>query len=233
VVSAADTGSIASLASPASMTRWLVLAVAAERAVELLVSSRNARRLRRRGAVEAGRGHYPAMVAFHAALLVACAAEPALLPGPWPAPVALSAGAAVLLAQGLRWWAVATLGGRWTTRVLVLPGAPPVRSGPYRWLRHPNYLAVAVEVLCLPLATGAWRTALVATVLDAVLLRVRIRAEERALGEGFWRAFERAGGAGAGQGTRDTAGHGTRGTGDEKPGSGPGAGPETASRELR
>jgi methyltransferase len=183
----------------ASMARWLVLAVLAERAVELLVSSRNARRLRSQGAVEAGRGHYPAMVAFHAALLLACVAEPALLPGPWPAPAALSAGAAVLLAQGLRWWAVATLGGRWTTRVLVLPGAPPVRSGPYRWLRHPNYLAVAVEVLALPLATGAWRTALVATALDAVLLRVRIRAEERALGEGFWQPLERAaepGGAG-------------------------------------
>ena len=174
--------------SAAALGRGLLLAVVAERAVELGVSGRNARRLLARGAVEAGRGHYPAMVAFHAALLLACAAEPALLPGRWPPAAAWGAAAAVLLAQGLRWWVVASLGGRWTTRVLVLPGAPPVRSGPYRWLRHPNYLAVAVEVLALPLATGAWRTALAATALDALLLRVRIRAEERALGPGFWGA---------------------------------------------
>jgi methyltransferase len=170
------------------LARGLLVAVAAERAVELLLSGRNARRLRRRGAIEAGRGHYPAMVAFHAALLAACAAEPALLPGPWPPWAAWGAAAGVLAAQGLRWWAVASLRERWTTRVLVLPGAPPVRSGPYRWLRHPNYLAVAAEVACLPLATGAWRTALAAAALDAWLLRVRIRAEERALGPGFWEA---------------------------------------------
>jgi len=170
------------------MGRGLLLAVAAERAVELLVSGRNARRLLARGAVEAGRGHYPALVAFHASLLAACAVEPALLPGPWPAVAAWGAAAAVLGAQALRWWVVTTLGGRWTTRVLVLPGAPPIRSGPYRWLRHPNYLAVAVEVLALPLATGAWRTAIAATALDALLLRVRIREEQRALGPGFFGA---------------------------------------------
>ena len=122
------------------------------------------------------------MVGFHAALLVACIGEPALRPGPWPAPVAIPAAVAVLLAEGLRWWAVASLGGRWTTRVLVLPGVPPVRSGPYRWLRHPNYLAVIVELAALPLAVGAWRTAAVATVVNAVLLGVRIRAEEGAMG---------------------------------------------------
>jgi methyltransferase len=171
------------------VARGLLLAVAAERVAELAVSGRNARRLLARGAVEAGRGHYPAMVAFHVALLLACFAEPALLPGRWPVSATWTAAALVLLAQGLRWWVVATLGGRWTTRVLVLPGAAPIRSGPYRWLRHPNYLAVAVEVLALPLATGAWRTALVATALDAVLLRVRIRAEERALGAAWREAF--------------------------------------------
>jgi methyltransferase len=95
----------------------------------------------------------------------------------------------VLLSQGLRWWAVASLGDRWTTRVVVVPGATPVRSGPYRFLRHPNYLAVAVEVLSLPLACGAWRTALVAGVGNALLLFVRIRAEEDALGAAFSRAF--------------------------------------------
>lgn len=171
------------------MGRALVVAVALERVAELLVARRNVRRLLAAGAVEAGRGHYPAMVGFHAALLVACAAEPALRPGPWPAPVAIPAAVAVLLAEGLRWWAVASLGGRWTTRVLVLPGAPPVRAGPYRWLRHPNYLAVIVEVAALPLAAGAWRTAVVATLVNAILLTVRIRVEERAMGRAWESEF--------------------------------------------
>lgn len=175
--------------SPADAGRLLLAAVALERLLELRVSRRNARRLLAAGGVEAGRGHYPAMVAFHAALLAACAAEPALLPGAWPPAVALPAAALVLLAQGLRWWAAAALGGRWTTRVVVLPGAAPVRAGPYRWLRHPNYLAVAVEVAALPLACGAWRTALLGTAANALLLAVRIRAEERALGAAWGAAF--------------------------------------------
>jgi methyltransferase len=159
----------------------LLAAVVAERGLELLVSARNARRLRSQGGVESGRGHYPVMVALHAALLLGCALEPVLLPAPWPAAAAIPAAAAVVLAQALRWWAVASLGPRWTTRVITLPGAPPVRRGPYRLLRHPNYLAVAVEVAALPLALGAWRTAAVGTVLNAVLLRTRIRVEEGAL----------------------------------------------------
>ncbi len=167
----------------------LVAAVALERVAELLVSRRNERRLRAAGAVEAGRGHYPARVAFHAALLVACVAEPIARPEPWPAAVAIPAAGLVLAGQGLRWWAVRALGGRWSTRVLVLPGAPPVRSGPYRWLRHPNYLAVIVEVAALPLACGAWRTAIAAGVVNAAVLAVRIRAEERAMGIGWRRAF--------------------------------------------
>lgn len=85
------------------------------------------------------------------------------------------------MAQGLRWWCIATLGPRWNTRILVVPGLPPVRSGPYRWLDHPNYVAVVVEGLALPLAGGAWRTAAGFGVLNAALLRVRVRAEEQAL----------------------------------------------------
>jgi len=169
----------------------LLGAVALERGVELAVSARNARRLLRRGGVEAGRGHYPAMVSLHAGLLVACLVEPLLVPAPWPADAAIPAAAAVILAQGLRWWAVTSLGGRWTTRVITLPGAAPVRRGPYRWLRHPNYLAVAVEVAALPLALGAWRTAIAASVANALLLRTRIRVEERALGDGWRSAFRR------------------------------------------
>jgi methyltransferase len=165
--------------------RWvgpaLLAAVVVMRGVELAVSARNVRRLRARGAVEHGRGHYPAMVAFHAALLLACAVEPRLLPAAWPAAATLAAAAVVLLAQALRWWVIATLGERWTTRVLVLPGVPLVRTGPYRWLRHPNYLAVTAEVLALPLACGAWRTAVAATLANAAVLAVRLRVEERAL----------------------------------------------------
>jgi methyltransferase len=174
----------------ADMGRALLAAVVLMRGVELGVSTRNVRRLRTRGAVEHGRGHYPAMVAFHAALLAACALEPSVEPAPWPWAAALPAAAAVLLAQALRWWVIATLGERWSTRVLVLPGAAPVRGGPYRWLRHPNYLAVTVEVLALPLACGAWRTALLGTVANAIILAVRIRAEEQALGAGWREAFE-------------------------------------------
>jgi methyltransferase len=172
------------------MGRALVALVSLERAAELVVSRRNARRLRARGAIEAGRGHYPAMVAFHAALLAACAAEPALLRAEWPWAAALPAAALVALAQALRWWVIVTLGERWTTEVLVLPGASPVQAGPYRWLRHPNYLAVIVEVAALPLAAGAWRTAILATIGNALLLAARIRAEERALGPAWRAAFE-------------------------------------------
>jgi methyltransferase len=170
---------------------WLVLLLA-ERAAELLLSERNARRARAAGAVEAGRGHYPVMVAFHAALLAAWALEPVLLPRPWPGPAALAALAVAAVAQGLRWWAVATLGERWSTRILVRPGAPPVTGGPYRFLRHPNYVAVALEVAAVPLAGGAVLSAAAGSALNALLLlAVRIPAEEEALGPAWRRAFAR------------------------------------------
>jgi len=163
-------------------------AVILERGLELRLSERNARRALARGGAEHGRGHYPAMVAMHAAFLAACAAEALAFSEP-PPPVALLAAAGAVLAQGLRWWAVAALGERWSTRVVVLPGVPPVTTGPYRWLRHPNYLAVALEVACLPLAWGSWRTALLFSLVNAAVLRVRIRAEERALGPAWAEAF--------------------------------------------
>jgi methyltransferase len=162
--------------------------LALERGIELVVSSRNARRLLARGGIESGQGHYRPMVIFHAAFLVACAAEAWTHPEPPPG-VAFVALAGALLAQGLRWWAVATLGERWSTRVIVLPGAAPVTGGPYRYLRHPNYLAVALEIALVPLAFGSWRSALAFSAGNAALLAVRIRAEERALGEGWSRAF--------------------------------------------
>ena len=166
-----------------SQTLYLVLllAVGVERLVELVVSRRHAAWAFARGGVESGRAHFPAMVALHTGLLVGCAAEVVLADRPfvpwlgWPMLVL------VLGSQGLRWWCVATLGPQWNTRVIVVPGLPLVRRGPYRWLRHPNYVAVVVEGLALPLVHTAWVTALAFTVLDALVLSVRIRVEDQAL----------------------------------------------------
>jgi methyltransferase len=159
----------------------LVVLVALQRLIELAVSKRNERRLRARGAVEAGAAHYPWMVALHTAFLVSCLAEVWLLPRPFVAPLAAVALAVLAAASALRVWTLSTLGERWSARVLVLTGAPPVVGGPYRHLRHPNYLAVVLEIAALPLVHTAWLTALVFTVANAVLLRVRIGVEEAAL----------------------------------------------------
>lgn len=159
-----------------------VVLVAGQRLFELRLSRRNEKRLRARGAIERGRGHYPFMVAVHVLWLVSTLVE-GLLRGPalpvyWPVPLAL-----FLLVQPLRYWAVFSLGDNWNTKVLVVPGAKPVRSGPYRYLDHPNYVVVVVEILTFPLIFGAWLTALVFTVLNASVLRVRIKEENRALRE--------------------------------------------------
>lgn len=159
----------------------LVALVATERVVELALSRRNVRRLLRLGGVEAGAGHYPWMVLLHAAFLAACPLEVLLLRRPF-VPV-LAAAMTFLLAttMALRYWVVASLAGRWSTRVIVLPGARLVRSGPYRWMRHPNYVAVVLELLALPLVHGAWLTAASFSGLNALVLLVRIRVENEAL----------------------------------------------------
>ena len=162
----------------------LVAATAAERVAELVLSARHARWAFARGGVERGRGHFPPMVALHTALLVAPVVEVVVADRPFLPWLAWPAVAAVLAAQALRWWCIATLGRQWNTRVIVVPGLPLVARGPYRWLRHPNYVAVALEGLALPLVHTAWVTALAFTVLNAVLLLgVRIPTEERALAE--------------------------------------------------
>jgi methyltransferase len=159
----------------------LVLLVALLRVVELRIAARNRRLLLARGGFEVGAGHYPWMVGLHAAWLVAAPVEVWLLGRPFLPALALPMLALWALATALRWWVIATLGERWTTRVVVLPGAAPVTRGPYRFLRHPNYLAVAVEVAALPLVHTAWLTAALASLAGAALLRVRIAAEEAAL----------------------------------------------------
>lgn len=166
----------------------VLLATAAERLVELRVSNRNAAWSLRNGGVEHGRGHYPAMVALHTGFLVFCFAEAWLLDRPFtPATGLPLVGAAVLL-QGLRWWCIKTLGDRWNTRVIVVPGLPRVDFGPYRYLRHPNYVVVVLEGLVLPLIHNSWVTAVLFTALNAWLLRTRIRVENAALAD-----MERAG----------------------------------------
>ena len=160
----------------------LVGAVAAERVVELVLARWNAAWSLARGGVEYGREHYPWMVALHVGLLVGSVAEPVVAARPFDAMRFGTGTALVAAAQGLRWWTIATLGRRWNTRVIVIPGLPLVTGGPFRFLRHPNYLAVATEVAALPLAGGAWATAVVGSILNGVLMAIRIPCEETALG---------------------------------------------------
>ena len=159
----------------------LVALVGLERLAELVVSRRNSAWSLARGGVERGRGHYPVMVALHTGFLVAMLVEAWVRRPEVPAALAWSMLGLVLASQALRWWCIATLGHRWNTRVIVVPGMPPVTSGPYRLLRHPNYVAVVVEGVALPLVHAAWITAVVFTVANAVLLTVRIRVEDAAL----------------------------------------------------
>jgi methyltransferase len=159
----------------------LVLAVGVERLVELAVSKRHAAWAFSRGGKEFGRGHFPAMVALHTALLFGALAEVWMLDRPFRPILGWVALAVVIASQTLRWWCIATLGRQWNTRVIVVPGLPLVSRGPYRLLRHPNYVAVVLEGAALPLVHSAWATAVMFTVLNAALLVRRIRVEERAL----------------------------------------------------
>ncbi|WP_372729561.1 isoprenylcysteine carboxyl methyltransferase family protein [Nocardioides sp.] len=159
----------------------VVVLVGLERLAELVVSKRNAAWSFERGGTESGRGHYPFMVVLHSGFLVAMLVEawvrrPDVAPG-----LTWSMLALVVASQALRWWCIVTLGPRWNTRVIIVPGLAPVRSGPYRLIPHPNYVAVVVEGAALPLVHASWLTALVFTLANAALLRVRIRVENEAL----------------------------------------------------
>lgn len=167
---------------PASYLLWSVLGiVVVQRVTELRRARRNAAWARERGAVEYAGGHYPAFFVLHVGWLAGWVVE-AWVRGPnlsehWGVWAGMFA-----TAQVLRYWAIATLGPRWNTRVLVLPGLEPIARGPYRWLRHPNYVAVALELCSVPMVFGAWFTAAAVSLLNAgLLVGVRIPAEERAL----------------------------------------------------
>jgi methyltransferase len=163
---------------------WLlaifVAVIAAQRVGELALSARNARRVRSRGAREFGAAHFPLLVAVHVLFLTSLVCEVwfggARPGGAWPLWLALWLGA-----QALRYAAIRALGDRWNVRILVVPGTPLVQGGPYRFVRHPNYVAVAIELVAAPMVFGAWRTALAISALNAIALRIRIRAEDQAL----------------------------------------------------
>jgi methyltransferase len=159
----------------------LVALVGVERFAELVVSRRNAAWSLSHGGFETGREHYPVMVVLHTALLVGMLLEAWIRRPEVDAWLAYPMVALVLASQALRWWCIATLGRRWNTRVIVVPGLPLVRSGPYRYFSHPNYVAVVVEGVALPLVHAAWMTAVVFTAANAALLTVRLRVENAAL----------------------------------------------------
>jgi methyltransferase len=161
---------------------WALLCViAGERGTELVVSARHAKGLLARGGAEYGFGHFPAMIVLHTALIAGCVLEPLLGHRTFIPALGWTMLAVTVAANVLRWWCIATLGTRWTARVIVLPRAPLVRSGPYRRFSHPNYVAVIIEGFALPLTGSAWITACAFTVLNAALMTVRVRCETRAL----------------------------------------------------
>ena len=161
----------------------LVATVALMRLGELALSRRNIARLFARGAVEVGQSLYPWMVAVHTTFLGACVAEVWLMHRPLIPGLAAVMLVVLSVAAALRWWVISTLGERWSTRVVFVPGEPSEREGPFRWLRHPNYLAVILEFAALPLVHTAWLTAVVFSIANGVILGLRVRTEEASLAE--------------------------------------------------
>lgn len=161
----------------------LVGLVGLERLYELRLSRRNAEAAFAQGGVERGQGHFGVMKLLHTGFLLACPLEVWALDRPFLPALGLPMLALLCGTMALRYWAISTLGERWNTRVIVVPGLPPVTGGPYRFIRHPNYVAVVLELAALPLVHSAWLTAAGVSLANAALLWVRIRSEEAALAE--------------------------------------------------
>jgi methyltransferase len=167
----------------------IIAAIAAERVLELIISRRNRSIALASGAVETGGDHYLVMTVFHTLFFVSLVVETVGLRRPFPGVIGWAALGGAIGAQALRYWAIVTLGVRWNTRIIVFPDAAPVTSGPYRFLRHPNYLAVIIEMACVPMIHGCWLTATVFSIGNAAILAVRIREEEASLGMNYARAM--------------------------------------------
>jgi methyltransferase len=162
------------------MWLWgIVIAIALQRLSELVIARRNTARLLAQGGREHAPGHYPLIVVLHAAWLIAL-----VVVVPADATPNFYWLALLVVMQAARLWVLVSLGSRWTTRIIVMPDAPLVARGPYRWMRHPNYAVVVVELIALPMVFGAVWIAAIFTVLNAAILTWRIREEDRALGRG-------------------------------------------------
>jgi len=159
-----------------ALAQWIAVAVALQRFGEIALSRRNEARLRAQGGYEVGATHYPFIVLLHAGWLSAL-----FLAVPRDAPVYWTLLGVFIVLQGLRAWTIVSLAGYWTTRIITVPAAPLSRRGPYRWMRHPNYMVVAAEIAVLPLAFGAWEVSLAFSVANSALLAWRISIENRAL----------------------------------------------------
>jgi methyltransferase len=159
----------------------LLVLLAGERLVELGISRRNAAWSLEQGGIEYGSDHFIYMKLLHTGFFVACALEVVLLERPFIPTLAVPMLGVALAAQAIRYWVIFTLGKRWNVRVIVVPGLPVVSSGPYRYLKHPNYLAVVLEGFAVPLIHTAWITAVAFTLLNAWVLSVRLRCENEAL----------------------------------------------------
>jgi len=162
---------------PITLATLILTFVTLQRLAELVLANRNTRRLLERSAVEKSAAHYPMIVVLHATWLLG------LWYLAWNAPVHWFWLSVFAVLQGLRIWVIATLGERWTTRIIMLPGAARITTGPYQYLSHPNYAVVVAEIAVLPLAFGLWAYALAFSALNALILFVRIRAEAAALNE--------------------------------------------------
>jgi methyltransferase len=154
---------------------------ALERLAELVIGTQNRKWSMAKGGREYGQEHWPSMVVLHTLFLVLMVLEVLALPTLSSVLLTAFMFTVAVLAQGLRWWCIHSLGRRWNPRIIVIPGLSPVSDGPYRWFKHPNYIAVVIEGIALPMIHGAWRTALFFSLCNALLLRVRIRCENQAL----------------------------------------------------
>ena len=159
----------------------LLVLVAIERIIELVISKRNLQWSFAQGGIEFGRSHYKYMVIIHLFLLVGSLIEVWVTKPDLNPALSWSAFSLALASQGLRWWCIATLGQRWNTLVVIIPGMPAITSGPYKWFKHPNYVAVVIEGLALPLVGFAWRTALIFSILNFFVLKARLKSENAAL----------------------------------------------------